>query len=372
MIDRKNYLLIKTYLVWKKRSVTEQSVSRIRFYLRHLLLWADDLFFGQFEIVNKDSFQGYLSTIKTDKGNMSQESIKKILDYSREFYRWAKDSYPRDFQAIKPNWIVSLKPNRNCERIIATEARTVSEQEIFTLVEKFQHSRLVDDIVFKRDFTSAIFLYLSGQRAGAYVTTPINAINLEKNEIYQWPDVYGVKTKNQKKAITFLYQIPGLIEVVRNWDSYIRSVIPEEEWDTYPWCAPFKNLWGEKTLVLQPSAAKRRGTNLIKRFNKLFLNLDLDYKNPHAFRHGHAVFGLSHARTPAEFHAVSQNLIHNNSDITEEIYAGLQLNDRKRIISNLHSSPICQPDDALLSMLKPLSHNDLLRVIRLSADLIVN
>lgn len=370
MINRKNYLLVKKYLDWKKGSVTEQSVSRIRFYLRHLLLWADDISLGQLEIVNKDSFQGYLSTIKTNKGNMSQESIKKILDYSRDFYRWAKDSNPRDFQAIKPNWIVSLKPKRDWERNMTTEARTVTEHEMFTLVEKFQQSSMVDNIVFKRDFTSAVFLYLSGQRAGAYVTTPINAINLEKNEIYQWPDVYGVKTKCLKKATTFLYQIPGLIEVVRDWDSYIRSIIPEEEWNTYPWCAPFNNRWGEKTLVLQPSEAKRRGSNLIKRFNKLFLNLDLDYKNPHSFRHGHAVYGLMHARTPAEFHAVSQNLIHNNSVITEEIYAVLQLNDRKRIISNLHSSPVCQPDDALLSILKPLSKEDLTKVIHLSADLL--
>lgn len=369
MIDRRNYLLVKEYLGWKKGSVSDRSLTRIWFFLRHLLLWADDLFLGKLEIVKGDSFQTYLSNVKTQKGLLSLESKKKILDYSRDFFRWAKDTNPRDFQSVKISWITSLKPIRNGERSMATEARTVSEQEIFTLVEKFQQSSMVDDIVYKRDFTSAVYLYLSGQRAGAYVTTPINAIDLSKNEIYQWPDVYGVKTKNQKKATTFLYQIPGLIEVVLDWDKYIRSVIPEEEWNTYPWCAPFNNKWGEKTIVLQPSGAESRGANLIKRFNKLFLNLDLDYKNPHAFRHGHAVYGLTHARTPAEFHAVSRNLIHDNSVITEKIYAGLELNDRKRIISNLHSSPICQPDDALLSILRPLSHNDLLRVIRLSADL---
>lgn len=372
MVNRENYKLVKEYLSWKKGSVSDLSLSRIKFFLRHLLLWADELFFGKLEIVKGDSFQTYLSNVKTQTGYLCPESAKKILDYSRDFFRWAKDNYPKVFQTVKTSWITSLKPIRNSERCMATEARTVSEQEMFTLVEKFQQSNLVDDIVSTRDLSSAVYLYLSGQRAGAYVTTPISAINLEKNEVYQWPDVYGVKTKCLKKATTFLYQIPGLIEVVRDWDSYIRSVIPEEDWNTYPWCAPFINQWGQKTLVLQPCEAKRRGANLIKRFNKLFLNLDLDYKNPHAFRHGHAVYGLMHARTPAEFHAVSQNLIHNNSVITEEIYAGLKLDDRKRIISNLHSSPICQPDDALLSILKPLSQNDLLRVIRLSADLLAN
>lgn len=372
MIERKNYLLVKEYLGWKKEAVSDQSLTRIWFFLRHLLLWADEVFFGKPQFMKRNTFQNYLSNVKTQNGLLSQESKKKILDYSRDFYKWAKDTYPRDFQSVKISWITSLKPIRNVERTMTTEARTVTEQEMFTLLEKFQQSSMVDDIVYRRDFTSAVFLYLSGQRAGAYVTTPINAINLEKNEVYQWPDVYGVKTKNLKKATTFLYQIPGLIEIVRDWDSYIRSVIPEEAWNTYPWCAPFNNKWGEKTIVLQPSEAKNRGANLIKRFNKLFLNLDLEYKNPHSFRHGHAVYGLMHARTPAEFHAVSQNLIHNNSVITEEIYAGLQLNDRKRIISNLHSSPICQPDDALLNMLKPLSHDDLLRVIHLSADLMAN
>ena len=43
---------------------------------------------------------------------------------------------------------------------------------------------------------------------------------------------------------------------------------------------------------------------------KLFEFADLPYKSPHKFRHGHAVYALQHAKTMADYKAVSMNLMH--------------------------------------------------------------
>jgi integrase len=239
---------------------------------------------------------------------------------------------------------------------------------MFELLDCFKKSGFKDDPVLRRDMAAEVFLYLSGQRAGAFVTSPIAAVNINDDEIYQWPDVYHVKTKNGKKATTALFQVPGLIDFVKEYDNWVRQVIPQEMWNEYPWYVGFKNNWGDVSLCLSPLGEKR-GNELIKRFKNLANRMKKEYENPHAFRHGHAVYGISHARTPAEYQAVSRNLMHDSIVITDKIYATLEFEDRKKVIEKMHTFAINQPDENLFKILKPMSKEDLVRVIHLAADL---
>ncbi len=54
-------------------------------------------------------------------------------------------------------------------------------------------------------------------------------------------------------------------------------------------------------------------------------------------RHGHAVYGLMHARDMADLKAVSQNLMHGNVGVTDGIYAILSDQDRRERIRGLGS-----------------------------------
>jgi len=44
------------------------------------------------------------------------------------------------------------------------------------------------------------------------------------------------------------------------------------------------------------------------------------YISPHKFRHGHLMHALANAQTPADWKAISQNVMHSGLGTTDEIY----------------------------------------------------
>jgi hypothetical protein len=79
----------------------------------------------------------------------------------------------------------------------------------------------------------------------------------------------------------------------------------------------------------------KQQVTLAKRLRGLFAAAGLPYKSPHKFRHGHAVFALQHARTMADYKAVSMNLMHADISITDGIYAPLAGGEVQRRIAGL-------------------------------------
>ena len=156
-----------------------------------------------------------------------------------------------------------------------------------------------------------------GARAGAFCSFPIKAVDLTTLSIRQWPEL-GVRTKNGKAATTYLLKIPELLRVVQSWDEFVRAALPPEA----TWYTPIISQWGEQRLSPLPPGTNR-SVGLIKRFVKLYKEIQMPYKSPHKFRHGHAVYGLQNAKSIADFHAVSRNLMHANISITDELYAML-------------------------------------------------
>jgi integrase len=131
-------------------------------------------------------------------------------------------------------------------------------------------------------------LFLSGARSSAFTSLPIQAVDIKKRCLNQWPEL-GVKTKNRKRATTFLLPIPRLLEVVVARDDVVRTELPP----TTPWYATIYNRWGEQRLM-ENSPGENRNQMLTKRLRRLFAAAGLVYKSAHKFRHGHAVYGLQH------------------------------------------------------------------------------
>jgi hypothetical protein len=144
-----------------------------------------------------------------------------------------------------------------------------------------------------------------------------------------WPEL-GVHTKNSKKATTFLLNIPELLLPVRRWDAIVRPALPPST----PWYAPIEHCWGEQSLSNE-EPGKCRLNDLEKRLKLLFSLAKLEFKSPHKFRHGHAVFGLLHAQTMADYKAVSMNLMHDSIEITDSTYASMLSSDVRVRIANL-------------------------------------
>lgn len=171
-------------------------------------------------------------------GILAATSQKKIIETARRFYQWTKSTYPKEFRGLSASWIDLLRPSRLAPPAI--EHEYVSLDEMRQLVQ-FQVPD--DDLALKRDQAAAALLFLSGMRASAFVSLPIQAIDLESRSIKQWPEL-GVKTKNHKRATTYLLPIPELFQVVANWDALVRSALPA----TASWYAPVSTSWGEQVL----------------------------------------------------------------------------------------------------------------------------
>jgi hypothetical protein len=94
-------------------------------------------------------------------------------------------------------------------------------------------------------------------------------LDIEGMRIRQWPEL-GVHTKNGKKATTFLFQVPELVEVALEWDHFVRSELPAKA----RWYVPIDQHWGLQALS-KGSPGTNRGLALDKRLCLLFARAGL-------------------------------------------------------------------------------------------------
>jgi len=360
MIQRSNYLLVRQHLKDLKDlyQLADSSVGRYEFYLRHLLEWAGEMPLHKVMPL-RPTFPAYVGSLPGRSGEASLAAIsqKKIIESARRFFGWAKQNHPKEFAALTPAWLESLRPPRNKD--------AQSDHEYVTLDELLKLLAVPHDdgdFALLRDKAAAAMLFLSGARASAFTTLPISAVDLPGRTLRQWPEL-GVATKNSKRATTFLLPIPELISMVETWDNLVRNNLPA----SHPWYSPVKIHWG--TQELDPSTpGKNRHQALDKRLRRLFELAGLPYKSAHKFRHGHAVYGLQHAQTMADYKAVSMNLMHEDIKITDEIYAPILSHEVQLRISRLGSQSSEPAESKLESMARSLSNEDLSTVMRIVAE----
>ena len=336
MIERQNYLKTRKHLVYLEEvlQLAPASLERCRFYLRHLLLWAGSQDFKQAQTI-RPTLPAYLAAQpgKNGKGSLAGVTQKKILDTAKRFFHWSKTTYPRELQNLPLTWVDTLRLPRQARPIV--ENIFVSEEEVKQLISLPSD---LDNLALLRDQAAAALLFLSGMRGGALVTLPISAIDLENLTVRQWPEL-GVHTKNSKRATTFLLNRTELLAPVRRWDDLVRAGLPASA----PWYAPIQSNWGEQH-ISDETPGKCRLTALEKRLRLLFGLANLPFKSPHKFRHGHAVFGLLHAQTMADYKAVSMNLMHDSIEITDSTYAPMLSSDVQMRIAEMSGRTVSTPE----------------------------
>jgi len=357
LINRDNFLIIGEYLDYllSVKNRNKKSVERYRFWLRWLLLWAMD---QPFELADriKPTFSHFVSALE-----LAAESKKKIVETARSFFRWAKLYHSRRFTRLPAYWI---------EDLTASKVPRGNALDYVTLEDVLKIVRLKidwDNIALWRDQAMAAMLFLSGARAGAATSLPIQAVHLEAQyPLIEQKPALGVRTKNSKSATTFLHNIPELLERVHSWDAFVRANCPQE----YPWYAPVYQRWGEQSLANLPPG-NHRSTALNRRLTILEQAAHLPHRSPHKYRHGYAIYGLQHCQTMAQYHALSRNLMHANIAITDECYVHLEEMERGKLLGQVSGNPPRQPDDELQALLMKLDKEDLHRAITIAADLLV-
>ncbi|HEY4724243.1 MAG TPA: hypothetical protein VII92_20475, partial [Anaerolineae bacterium] len=197
MVNRHNYQLVREYLDYLTQvsQLEPRSVERYWFYLRHLLLWADEILLGKVASI-RPGFPFFLSKVHADCGDegFAPSTSKKIIQTVKRFLIWSKMNSPAEFRDLPSSWIEALHSLR--------VDQPMKEHTFVTLDEIRQLMALkVDpgDLATWRDQAAAAMLFLSGMRAGAFGSMPISVVDLPNRTIKQWPSL-GVKTKNHKSA----------------------------------------------------------------------------------------------------------------------------------------------------------------------------
>lgn len=218
---------------------------------------------------------------------------------------------------VYPTWTETLKLRRSVSMNSRLPVRQFWALEEVRKVIEYKP----DTLRGVRDRAALCFIFLSGMRGGAFVTMPIKSVDLDNMRVFQLPE-WGVQTKNSKAAITYLMPIPDLLEVVKEWDAYIRA--HTKNLNT-AWYASMNNLGTgiqDNDTVGAINVPGRR--NAMYEGMKIICNaIGIEWKSPHKIRHGHGVYGVKHAKTMAEYRALSQNMMHGSTNTTDKYTAFL-------------------------------------------------
>jgi integrase len=335
MVNRQNYRWARAYLEYlaEVTQLDRRSVERYWFYLKPLLIWADDVLLSQAS-QRRPAFPAYLAATRQDDAAdlYAPSTLRKIIRTTKRFLLWLKMTYVRDFRDLPMTWIDALRPPRGIEPPHDHQFINVEDVQRLIAIEINE-----GDLALRRDQAAAAMLFLSGMRAGAFGTLPIRAVDLPGRTIRQWPSL-KVHTKKGKSATTYLLDIPELLTMVERWDTFIRAQLPP----TAMWYTPIAHQWGEQSLSAEAPGA-HRNIAIAKRLRLLFEQAGVPYQSPHKFRHGHAVYALQHAKTMADYKAVSMNLMHEDIRVTDGIYAPLAGQEVQQRIAGLTRPSIAKP-----------------------------
>jgi len=211
MIYRENWKLVREYLKYRIEvdhiSKSSQRLEETR--LRHLLEWAYDRAFYNVSKI-RPGFPEYILTARMDgkKGLLSPIYVEKTIRSAYCFLKWV-NIHKRGYSKIDQVYLDTLKPPRMVIEYKEHEAVTLEEIRAIARAP-------VETIGERRIRASSVFWFLSGIRIGAFVSLPLEAVDLYNLSIKQWPRL-GVRTKFKKHATTYLLNIPDLLGVLYEW-----------------------------------------------------------------------------------------------------------------------------------------------------------
>ena len=349
MINRNNYRLIQTYHAYRREvhQISQKTSTAENNWLRHLLIWADATSFKEAPSI-RPTLPDYLKNARRDgkAEALSYEYRRKILVVARHFFTWLLRNTKQSKSDLSENWVETLRLSKTA-RLAAKSLKTYNKDHI-TYEDVLAIAKTpVTSLKEERIRAGACFLFASGMRIAAFVTLPIHAIDLTQNTLFQSPTI-GVETKNSITATTYLFEIPGIHEVILAWDAKVRALLPAEA----PWYANIS----PKTLEIDPDNITRRSNrhhNFRKQLRAWMKKNNLTYHHPHSFRHGHAMFGIERAEDYADIKAISQNLMHSSVEITDRNYGVLSRSSVKEHIAKI--SRLANPNQASDIMNSPMA-----------------
>jgi len=326
MIARRNWQDVNEHLEYRRNVHQDAKRTLQTRYsaLKLLLLWADDRSMTKAPDF-RPTLPEFIARQRRDGQPLAYGTQETWLSMHKVFFQWAVAAHPRRYRRITTLWLDALRPAKSRGHTKERQAYTLPDVRAILAVED---NRLCT----RRIKAATAMLFLSGARIGAFVTLPIEAVDLEHRQLLQWTDL-GVLTKFSKSATTFLLDIPDLLEEVRAWDTLVRDRLePEDMW--------YANLTGARVKRVDGTSLQSpyRSRSFYKGLKRLCTAARVPYMSPHKLRHGHVMHALTNAQTPADWKAISQNVMHSNLSTTDGIYGILQDSEVGNRIARLGGS----------------------------------
>lgn len=332
----------------REKQNAPETIKRARSHLRHLLEWADETPLVKARGIDP-TFPSYLLTARADGKHktLAPASIIKCLTNARQYFSYAHSEWPSRYKSTSQSWIDMLQPPRH----IRTDSR-LPVRQYWSLEDVCKIAAVsTETLREERGKVAVCMLYLSGMRADALASLPIKAVDLPNNQIMQLPEM-GVRTKNRKAAITYLLNIPDLVQVVQHWDEHVRSLQHDSLW--------YATLTRDGMSVTATTNAYNGRKDAIEEDTRLICaRANVPYLSPHKLRHGHVVYALKLAHNMAELKAISQNVMHSSVTITDQVYGKLIADDVKSIIGKLGTGavPVHDIEEKIAELIRLLNNN---------------
>ena len=327
MINRDNYRAVKRYQTFLAdvKQLDRLTLTKYRKELAYLLEWADETPFEKVTHITPP----FPKWILRGDGNNDGRAItalyaRRVCRTARSFLWWLRTSED-GFKEINDRWLSTFTMQRE-------RSGKVAERVFFTVDEVRKIVALpADSLTVQRDQAAIAFLFLSGMRAGAFVTLTMQCVDVQGRKVKQWPDL-GVMTKNRKAATTYMLDVPDLLTVVKKWDDLLHATLP----DAALWYATVNS--DGSTLTGGELGTPDRRVGLSKSLQRLCRAAGVPYKSIHKLRHGFTMHALEGADTIADLKAISQNLMHSSLTITDQVYGVLGADDQAARIGALGGS----------------------------------
>lgn len=349
MIHRQNWLDVRAYLHYMERvrQNDPETIKRARSHLRHLLEWADDVPFPKARHIDP-TFPSYLLNARADGKDqpLASASVIKCLAFTRQFFAFTRREWTLRYKPISESWVEMLQPPRHLRADASLPAR-----QYYTLEDVLKITAVsAETLREERGKVAVCMLFLSGMRSDALASIPFSCVDIPNRTVRQLPEE-GVRTKNSKAAITYLLDRPELAEILRvvaQWDDRVRATLPPNAL----WYATLAT----DGMTLTPTTKAFEGrNNVIERDVRLICGrAGVPYMSPHKLKHGHVVYARSLARTPEEVKAISQNALHSNSIITDQIYGRLMGNNARDLIAQLGHNKNGNLEDQIAELIELL------------------
>ena len=332
MILRENWKDGQKHLEYR-RSVhqdTKRTLQTRGSALQLLLVWAGEKALTRAPEL-RPAYPEFLARQRRDGNPLARGTQETWLSMAKIYFQWAMAAHPRRYRRVTTLWLDSLRPARAKGHRKERQAYGLQDVRAILAIED-------ERLGVRRVQAATAMLFLSGARIGAFVTLPISAVDVARRQIQQWTDL-GVRTKFSKSATTFLLDIPDLLAVVARWDALVRQELPAEAmW--YP------NITGARIKAIEGTTLQSpyRSRSYYRGLRLLCERAGVTYLSPHKLRHGHVMHALQNAKTPADWKAISQNVMHSGLGTTDEIYGILKDEDIAgrigRMGGNVTTSPV--------------------------------